>query len=193
MNLPSIAKVHRQTPGKHTSFKIPNLLTSQSSFEDYPIGSLADFEKLEAISTLACTLIGIGPGGYEVQPDEYEDPPIPYFKPRQTLLEALPKSIRSVTMQDCASYAVEPLFELVSHIDEFPVLKALDIGWKTQSKSKSPTFTIVTGHPGFTKEQAEDFYARANAAGIKIPLNYEKPVQTCETALERYHRLLARV
>jgi len=77
-----------------------------------PIGSLADYTKVELLDTMYHILI---------TPYYEEDDDIRYMK-RQSLASALPPSIRSLTVRYCPEDFIAHIHELFDQIERFPRL-----------------------------------------------------------------------
>ncbi|CAM6088997.1 unnamed protein product [Calypogeia fissa] len=144
-----------------------------STYETYPIGSLAGFQKLVSITAHASIMVG---EEWSVYGDsDYEDDGIP---DTQDLVDAVPPTLESLSLKDCKrrSRIADHIFELVSQKSwRTPALRKLDLGWEgvKYPDKESPRGPIL--HPGFRKEEAAKLMVECKAAGIEIAIDYLPP------------------
>lgn len=143
-------------------YYLHTLLIRIFSLEIYPFGSFADFPKLKSITMELNYLIGgvKHPNLPTPTDDRATDYPYPS---NLTLTEALPPSIEKLVLSCGPTTA---LFELLDHINSFPLLKHLEITW--HDVHYNPDFSQPFTFPGFSETERVEFEDLCTAAGIQL-------------------------
>lgn len=145
-----------------------------SDMELYPIGSLADFQRLVSITTNATVMIGRDSSHREDSDSDASENGM--FCKTQNLIDAVPSTLEFLSLKDCSDQVVRHIFELVTQ-KEFrtPVLRTIDLGWEgvKYPKKESPRGPII--HPGFSKEEVNKLLVECEAAGIEVVIKYLPP------------------
>lgn len=145
-----------------------------AELSNFPIGSLAEFQKLTSIEMTISILLG-HPGNDEVYSS-------PQFKPHQRLVEAIPPSLQSLALRSLFTNE-EPWAEIKDQIVELiankqryaPELKYLDIQWEKIKYPDKPSPPGPFLHKGFTKEEAVRLLAECEATGVEMVMKIEPP------------------
>ncbi|CAM6099680.1 unnamed protein product [Calypogeia fissa] len=143
----------------------------ESYEETCPIGSLAGFQSLESITANAFVMIGENRSDEEEVLDDDDDSEGAGggFPKTQDLVDAVPPSLKSLSLRDCNEHVVGHIFELVSQKRwRTPQFRKLDLEWKAVESSDEDCPGAPILHPGFTEEEAQRLMAECQAAGIEI-------------------------
>jgi hypothetical protein len=142
--------------------------------ELYPIGSLADFQRLVSITTNASVMVGEDCS--DTEDLDSDDSEREVFSKTQNLVDAVPSTLEFLSLRDCSEHVVRHIFELVSQKKcRTPVLRTIDLGWEgvKYSDKDSPREPII--HPGFSKEEVDKLTVACEVAGIEIIIKYLPP------------------
>jgi hypothetical protein len=133
-----------------------------SDLESCPVGSFSYFEKLTSIDAFATLMLGNGyPGTCEG------------FPRLQELVDAVPPSLKSLTLRKCRDVIPQYLVSQVSQLvlqkaTVAPALKRMDLGWEGIRYPDKPRTPGPVVHPGFTKEEAIQLSEECEKAGIEL-------------------------
>lgn len=133
-----------------------------SDLESCPVGSFSYFEKLTSIDAFATLMLGNGyPGTCEG------------FPRLQELVDAVPPSLKSLTLRKCRDVTPQYLVSQVSQLvlqkaTVAPALKRMDLGWEGIRYPDKPRTPGPVVHPGFTKEEAIQLSEECEKAGIEL-------------------------
>jgi hypothetical protein len=141
----------------------------------FPLGSLADFQKLTSIVMSLSVLLGRSENNTVVDSTSQ-------FKPNQRLVEAIPPRLQSLALRD-EFFGEVPWREIKDQIVELitdkqiyaPELKYLDIEWEMIEYPDKPSPQGPFVHKGFTKDEADRLLAQCEAAGVEMIMKVLPP------------------
>jgi hypothetical protein len=137
-----------------------------SELENFPLGSLAGFENLKRLELDPTMLLGcLGQEGEILESEG--------FKSTQDMANCLPRSVEELKLHRPENAWLIPskLFELVALKEEnFPLLKKIDMEWERIEHQDYPSI-----HPGFTEEEAAQFYRECQNANVELVMMTQSP------------------
>lgn len=143
-------------------------------YEEYPIGSLAQFEKLTSIDVTASILLG--DHGVDNEDGSYDGEDDKGFPRRQRLVDAVPPTLQRLSLRDISRADINEIFRLVAQKPKSaPSLQTLDLRWEGIHYPDKPSPTFPTSHPSFTEQQAARLLSECEKAGVELLIRYLPP------------------
>lgn len=143
-------------------------MVGASPIEEYPIGSLAGFEKLEKIHLDSGMLTGA----------RGDEAVMEGFRSQQNIIDALPASIQDIKLEGCEYNEHLPgqISSLIAHkLTRFPKVKKVDLGWEKIKYPDKPSPPEPFKHLGFTKEDAARIARKFKAVGVEMVMKTLPP------------------
>lgn len=146
-----------------------------AEFQDYPMGSLAEFEKLTSIDVTSYLLIGEYPYDSDVD-DEYDSLHVEDFPKRQRLVDSLPPTLTYLSLRDVQEHHVEHILDLIlQKASRIPLLSKLNLHWHSTKYPDGSEPKIPKRHGEFRDEEAAEILAAAEVASIEVVIQYKPP------------------
>ena len=140
-------------------------------FENYPIGSLAGFQKLTSIDVTSSILIGEEPRSEDEHVISSES-----FPSHQRLVDSVPPTLEYLSLRNCKEHHVPHIFDLVTQkAAKTPLLEELNLHWKGVNYPDKPRELAPNKHPGFSEKEADDLILACEAADIELVVKYLRP------------------
>jgi hypothetical protein len=139
-----------------------------SGIEEFPIGSLTGFAKLETVNMDSTILTG-APGPERV---------IDGFHSRQSLADTLPTRLCHLQLSNCLydRYLPSRVATLISRKPTtFPHLKTLNLEWERIEYPDKPSPSSPHKHPGFEREAALQLLEKMEAMDVKMVMPSKPP------------------
>jgi hypothetical protein len=138
-----------------------------ADLEDFPIGDLTAFEKLEVLRMDSTMLTG------RLLPTRIDG-----FSSIQSLYDTLPRNLRHLQIMNCQNNdcLVSEIIDLIAwKVTMFPNFETLDIEWERTVYPDKPSPTEPHKHPGFERKSALQLLEDMEAVGVEMIMPYKPP------------------